>query len=112
MLKYIIVNCLIANDGLCMDVPSERQRLANALNKALSGKGMNEIEKHDLAIALLRTGADVLAESNDVVHLPDYDIRLLHGKIHYDAGKLDVGQDVKESELANLIRYFADMIGD
>jgi hypothetical protein len=70
---------------------------------------MLDWKERQRAMRLIRAGADLLERSEDTVLIPDF--------VHIDTGgvrrvEVDAGPYCREKDVAGLIRYLADMMGD
>lgn len=61
------------------------------------------------AFKQLREALDFLEKSKETVHLPDNILEISEGE--WSTNDNNIGQDIKESKLADLMRYLADMMG-
>ena len=60
------------------------------------------------AFKQLREALDFLGKSTETVHLPDNIIEISEGE--WSTNDNNIGQDIKESDLADLMRYLVDMM--
>lgn len=103
------------SDKAAIEVMDKYKKDKKALDRYFeSGVPKQHDDPREKAIELLRQGADLLMKSKETVHLPDRDIVIQDGEITKCLLNPDSerGQDVKKSELADLIRYLADMMGN